>query len=225
MKLAVSSSCVSDALDRGDLTQLEFIDNAARVVRCDGVTLDVRHFPRSDGDYLAQIKKMATDLGLCIVALESHDFFTADEGTMRAQIDMALAVGAPLLCASLAAETASSWSDQLARIGTASGLAKSANVTLAVRNAPGTFAASAHDCKRLTKEADSAWLRLALDPNAFDAASDWTPLLGNAVIAFDEHDREPDAGRWDGAVGWVVVKNEAMRGWRIARSKLELNRT
>jgi hypothetical protein len=167
---------------------------------------------------------MTTDLGLCIAALESHDFFVADKETMRSQIAMALSVGSPLLCASLASETALSWSDQLSRLGTASGLAKQANVTLAVRNMPGTFAGSAHDCKRVTKEADSAWLRLALNPNAFDSASDWQSLLSKAVIGIDEA-AAPNLERWGAGLGWIVVTNEAIRQWRIARANLELNRT
>lgn len=234
MKLAIASSAFSAVIDRGDLTQLEFIDAAARELRADGVVLDVRHFPRTDDDYLAQVKKMATDLGLCVAALESGDFFTSSEDAMRAQIAWALAAGAPVLTARMAPETAMPWSEQLALIGTATGVAKAANVTLAVRNAPGTFAASAHDCKRVSKEADSAWLRFALDPAAFDAASEWTPLLERAVLGFENAAAQPSLERWREFNGFVALggsgamsapeMNEAMRRWRTARANLELDR-
>lgn len=234
MKLSISSSACSAAFERGDLTQLEFIDAAARELHADGIVLNVRHFPRTDADYLAQIKKMSVDLGLCVAALASDDFFTADESGMREQIAWALGAGAPILSARLAAETSLPWSDQLARISVATGLAKAANVTLAVRNAPSTFAATAHDCKRVSKEADSAWLRFALDPAAFDAASDWTALLERAVLAVESAGAPPSAARWTAFNGFVVLTgagamtlpemNEAMRQWRTARANLELNR-
>ncbi|MGB6061880.1 MAG: hypothetical protein WBG27_09280, partial [Candidatus Aquilonibacter sp.] len=140
MKLACTSGAFHRVFESGDLTQLEFLDAAAREMACDGVVLDDRHFPRTDADYLAQLKKTATDLGLSIAAVTSDDFFTGDEGAMRAAIDRALALGAPLLAGRLGAETAISWSEQLAKLGTASALAKSANVTLALRNAAHTFA-------------------------------------------------------------------------------------
>ena len=82
----------------------------------------------------------------------------------------AVALGAPLVAGSLARETECSWSDQLARLNAATSFAKAVNVTLAVRNAPRTFAASTHDCKRVAKEVDSAWLRFGPEPRAFDAA-------------------------------------------------------
>lgn len=234
MKLALSSSAFSNALQRGDLTQLEFIDSAARELRCDGVVLNVQHFPRTDDEYLAQIKKMTTDLGLCIAALETEDFFALDDRMMQAQLEWARSTGAPLLCITMASEMAMPWSEQLALLGMATGLAKSANVTLAVRNAPGTFAATAHDCKRVSKEADSAWLRYALDPSAFDPASEWTPLLAKTVLGWADA-TQPLIERWVDFGGFLsltnaagtmmpAAMNEAVRQWRTARAESELNR-
>src|SRR5579863_9211938 len=74
MKLACASSSFHRDIERGELTQLEFLDLCARELACDGVVLDVRHFPRTDDDYLAQIKKMATDRGLSIAALADPSF-------------------------------------------------------------------------------------------------------------------------------------------------------
>ena len=182
MKLACSSSALDRCIDRGDLTQLEFLDLCARELACDGVVLDVRHFPRSDDDYLAQVKKMATDRGLSIAALSDPAFFGADEECMARVLHHAVALGAPLVAGSLAREIDCSWSDQLARLGVATSLAKAVNVTLAVRNAPETFAASVHDCKRVAKEADSAWLRFGPEPQILDAASDPAALAPNAVL-------------------------------------------
>jgi sugar phosphate isomerase/epimerase len=235
MKFACTSAAFSGAFDRGDLTQLEFLDAAARVLRCDGVVLDDRHFPRTDDDYLAQVKKMAADLGLTIAAVASDSFFSADEATMRAQIERASALGAPLLAGRLGAETASSWSEQLARLGTTTSLAKAANITLALRNAPGTFAASVHDCKRASKEADSAWLRYGIEPAALDAASDPHALEGKTVLLWWDAASEPHLEGWEDFRGFVAFDRgagdatmpemqSAMRRWHIARANLELNR-
>jgi sugar phosphate isomerase/epimerase len=205
VKIAVTSGAFDDALERGDLTQLEFLDAAARLIGCDGVVLDVRHFPRTDSDYLAQVKKMAADLGLTIAALASDAFFSADEAAMRATLEYALAVGAPLLAGRLAPETASAWSTQLTQLSLASGLAKAVNVTLALRNAPGTYAATVHDCKRVTKETDSAWLRYGLDLAAFGTEGDLEALRAKTVLLWQSGGEET-APAWEGFRGFVVLE-------------------
>jgi sugar phosphate isomerase/epimerase len=206
MQFAYSSGAFDQALQRGDLTQLEFIDAVARETLFDGVVLDDRHFPRTDDDYLAQIKKMAADLGLTIAALASDAFFVANEDAMRAALDRALALGAPLLAGRLGAETALSWSEQLYKLGAASSLAKSANITLAVRNAPGTFAATEHACKRVSKETDSAWLRYGLEPAAFGAATDVTPLREKTVLLWVGAREEPLDAIWRNFHGFAVIE-------------------
>jgi sugar phosphate isomerase/epimerase len=238
MKLACTSRAFASALDRGDLTQLEMLDLASRELGVDGVVLDVRHFPRTDDDYLAQVKKMATDLGLCIAALESDDFFTRDPASSRTALEIALRVGAPLLAAPLATETALAWSVQLAHLSEAAAAAKAVNVTLALRNAPGTYAATALDCKRASKETDSAWLRYGLEPAAFDAASDVASLAGRTVLLWsaDGAAPEPLLAEWAAYQGFVALTRQpgdasiaemknAIRRWRIAQATFELNRT
>jgi hypothetical protein len=237
MKLSCASSAFHAAIDRGDLTQLEFLELCARELACDGVVLDVRHFPRTDDDYLAQIKKMAADLGLDIAALSSDAFFGIGDGAIGATLHQAVALGAPLLSSRLGFETERSWSAQIERVGSASGLAKAANVTLALRNAPGTFASTVHDCKRVAKEADSAWLRFGLDPHAFDSASDptaldakivllWTGVRDDAQALFSQFPSFRGHIALDAAAGDVdvVQMKSAIRSWRIAQNNFELNR-
>lgn len=211
MKLAAASSAFDRAIAAGDLTQLEFLDLCANDAACDGAVLDVRHFPRTDGDYLAQIKKMATDRGLALAALSDAGLYALDDDAMRARFEQALALGTPLLAAPLCAETAMSWLDQLTRLGVATALAKEFNITLALRNAPGTFAASDRDCKRVSKEADSAWLRYGPEPATFDGASDATRLRANVVLLWSSiaDNAEESARRllegFDNFGGYVVV--------------------
>jgi sugar phosphate isomerase/epimerase len=234
MKLACTSSAFAGALDRGDLTQLEVLDHAARELSIDGIVLDVRHFPRTDDDYLAQVKKMATDLGLTIAALESSDFFISDIPAMQRVLAMAVAVGSPLVAAPLGTETALPWSAQLAKLSDAAGLAKAANVTLALRNATGTFASSVHDCKRVSKETDSAWLRYGTQPAAFDAGSDATDLAERTVLLWADAlgAPEPLISAWPSYLGFVVLTGNApvaemtnaIRRWRIAHASFALDR-
>lgn len=186
MKLACSSGALHRAIDRGELTQLEFLDLCARELACDGVVLDVRHFPRTDDDYLAQVKKMATDRGLAIAALFDSSFFSAGPDAVEAALVRAATLGAPLIAAPLAREVECSWSEQLERLGVATSRAKAHNVTLALRNAPQTFAATTHDCKRVAKETDSAWLRFGPEPPRFDAASDPRALAPNTVLLWSD---------------------------------------
>lgn len=229
MKLACTSSAFADALDRGDLTQLEFLDRAARELRSDGVVLDVRHFPRIDDDYLAHVKKMAVDRGLTIAALFSGEAFTLDADASAPLMHMAVALGAPIIAGPLALETSMPWPVQAARLGDAARAAKVNNVVLAVRNAPGTFAASSADCKRVAKETDSAWLRFGPDPSAFDAASDPADVSERAVLFWSGRaDPTTFLQAWGDFGGFVVIEEHeksAHRDWRVALSTFELNRT
>ena len=182
MKLASASTAFDQAFRSGDLTQLEWLERCARELAVDGVVCDVRHFPRRDTDYLAQVKKMAVDLGLTVAALWAEEFFTLGEGEQAQTLAIADAIGAPIVSAPLGAETQLSWTAQLERLGTATSAAKAINITIGVRNRPGTFATTSHDLKRVSKESDSAWLRYALDFSQFDQASEPEPLLARAVL-------------------------------------------
>lgn len=186
MKLACASSALHRRIECGDLTQLEFLDLCARELACDGVVLDVRHFPRTDDDYLAQIKKMAADRGLSIAALADWAFFGAEQDAMAEVLRQAAVLGAPLVAGRLALQIECPWSDQLGRLRNATSLAKAVNVTLALRNAADTFAAGAKDCKRVAKEADSAWLRFGPEPQALDGASDPRELAPNTVMLWND---------------------------------------
>ena len=189
MKLACSSTAFDELLRSGNLTQLEWIDLCAHELAADGIVADVRHFPRTDTDYLAQVKKMAADLGLTVGALRHDGFFGSDEALMDRSLEMALAIGAPLLSAPLPPETAVGWNDVQASLGAATSLAKRRNITIALRNVPHTFAASVHDMKRVSKEADSAWLRYGPEPGRLEAGSDPAELLPKTVIVWNAIDR------------------------------------
>lgn len=186
MKLACSSTAFDERLRSGELTQLEWIDLCAHELSADGIVCDVRHFPRTDTDYLAQIKKMAVDTGLTMAALRHDGFFDGSPEQMEQALEMALAVGAPLLSAPLPMETAVSWAEVQDRLGRATSSAKRLNVTIAIRNAPHTYAATTAGMKRVSKEADSAWLRYGPDFATLDATSEREPLVAKCVLAWHD---------------------------------------
>jgi len=236
MKLACTSGALHRQIESGELTQLEFLDLCARDLACDGIVLDVRHFPRTDDDYLAQIKKTLTDRGLSMAALSDSNFFTSSREHMSAVLAWAVALGAPLLAAPLGLEIALPWNDQLERIGTATSLAKALNVTVAVRNAPHTFAATTQDCKRVAKEGDSAWLRYGPEPQLLDAASDPQVLQANTVLLWSDARMQTDrsiaqtAETFSEFRGHLVIDEagggasvtslaSSLRAWRVALTR------
>jgi hypothetical protein len=182
MKIASSSASFAQALAEGGLTQLEWLDLCASELELDGVVFDTRHFPRNDDDYFAQLKKTATDLGLTVAGLAAHD--ALDAGGER-RLDEALALGAPIVIVEApgAREDPSAWAACVGALGPLASAAKSRNVTLALRNAPSTLCASPLDCKRLLKDVDSAWLRVALDAAALGGLDKSDDLIAKTVIA------------------------------------------
>jgi hypothetical protein len=243
MKIACAAGAFAQLIERGGLTQLEFVDLCAREFACDGIVFDVRQFPRTDDDYLAQLKKMAVDWGLTVAGIWDRAFFSAHSEAMLETLRLAVVLGAPLVAAPLAGEHFMPWSSQLERLGAASGLAKQLNVTLALRNAPDSYASTTHDCKRVAKETDSAWLRFGPQPASFDAASDPASLGTDSVLLWSSV-CESDAAiaqtisgfadfrgfvALDDAHGAATALDvaETVARWRdgLERARKELNRT
>ena len=109
---------------------------------CDGVVFDVRHFPRTDDDYLAQVKKMAVDRGLSIAALADPTFFTAAcRARGRGPRRRGGARRATRRCAAGARDEMLRGASSLRAWMPQRRLQRRSNVTLALRNAPQTFAA------------------------------------------------------------------------------------
>ncbi|HUY11901.1 MAG TPA: hypothetical protein VMV73_06535 [Candidatus Dormibacteraeota bacterium] len=199
MKIAWASSAFAAAFERAECTQLEWLDACARSGLCDGVAFDRAHFPRIDADYLAQLKKMAVDLTLTPLALENDAFLLSSREAKEESLRIALAVGAPLLLCRAPALTAVAYPALASGIAEACGLAKAANVTIALRNERDTHASSEADCKRLAKEADSAWLRFAPESARLDAGSSLAGLAGKSVALL--HDVADDATKCLALVG------------------------
>jgi sugar phosphate isomerase/epimerase len=180
MKIACSSTAFAGPLAAGTLSQLEWLDACANELEVDGVVFAAEHFPRTDGDYLAQLKKVAADLGLTVAALAADDAFA---GAYESRLEIARALGAPLLVARApdAGEDVRAWGAFTDAAKSAARAAKRANVTLAARCARGTLCESSADLRRLAKDVDSAWLRFAWDATMPNSAA--ATIASKDVIA------------------------------------------
>jgi hypothetical protein len=181
MKVACSSASFERALADGALTQLEWLDLCANELEVDGVVFESLHFPRGDDEYLAQLKKLAVDLGLTVAGFGADD---ALAGEAERRIATAAALGAPLVVARAvaASDDPTAWSAFVDGARAAAAEGKRRNVTVAVRNAPGTLCAGASDLTRLAKDVDSAWLRFAPDPTAFGSLDPSAGIVAKAVL-------------------------------------------
>lgn len=182
MKIASSSIAFARAFVAREMTQLEWLDIAANELEVDAVVFSGEHFARTDAEHCAQLKKVATDLGLVIAAIDARDLL--DDGG-ESWLDVATLTGAPLAIvrAPAVSDDPSAWSAFVERLKVRAKGAKRANVTLALRNVPGTIIASVDDARRVAKDVDSAWLRFEIDVSAARGFGDATSHLDDAVIA------------------------------------------
>lgn len=192
MRLALCTTAFNAALRLGDLTQLEVFEYCARRVGIDGIVLDIAHFPRHDDEYVAQIKKFSADLALTIVAVRDDEMTTRRSNALV----LAAGVGAPYVLTRMpdsGTDPVLRYNETLGVISQAVVEAKRVNVTLAVRNVVGSLAADAFQLARLRKEADSAWLRYALDAVALGALPD-AKLRTHTVLGYRSIDAVPRDG-------------------------------
>ncbi|MBV9647192.1 MAG: TIM barrel protein [Candidatus Eremiobacteraeota bacterium] len=218
MKLASSSASYRSAIAAGRLTQLEWLDLCASDLALDGVLFDATDFPRTDADYAAQLKKMATDLGLTVAGLVCNITVESDEIPANAAAEHWIAVawelGAPVVVTKAwDAAGSSDWNTLVAVNKGWAAEAKRRNVTLTVRNAAATLCASVADLKRLAKDVDSSWLRFALDIAALDPPESVADILPKTVIAL--HDCEAVKGRSDERLRQTVEQLEPFRGFFV----------
>jgi sugar phosphate isomerase/epimerase len=190
MKIACSSASFAPSIESGALTQLEWLDACANELEIDGVVFAREHFPRTDAEYLAQLKKTSVDLGLTIAAVACDASLW--NAPSHEAIAVATALGSPLLVAPAPAanDDSETWGAFADAVKEHSRAAKTHNVTLAIRNAPETLCHDGAALRRLAKDVDSAWLRYAPDLSTL-ATDDAGPLLPKSVIAIA---RLEDAG-------------------------------
>jgi sugar phosphate isomerase/epimerase len=197
MQWCCSTSSYRHAIAAGELTQLEWVDRCARELPVDGIEFDARFFPRTDDDYLAQLKKLCADRCLtvasatAVVSLGGDDVDAVLE-TFAPWIDRALALGAPLLRFDSGLNSGSpgiAWREFVRGLKAACAHAKRRNVTLALQaGESGALVASPGDVRRALKECDSAWLRVSMRAADLTGAGsvEWRELMDETVIVTTE---------------------------------------
>jgi sugar phosphate isomerase/epimerase len=171
MKVAISSDSFARTLAAGDLTQLEWLAGSASTLGADGVVFARAHFPRTDRDYLAQLRKVAIDLGLVPLAIDEPRLFAPQlaESERRAAIELAAGIGALFVLTVLPPPGEVPPAAFVAAVGAAKAAVKAAkavNITLLAGAAPGTLGEDAPALRHFLKDVDSAWLRYALPAGA-----------------------------------------------------------
>jgi hypothetical protein len=163
MKVAISSDSFAAELAAGDLTQLEWLERCAAALGADGVVFAREHFAREDREYLAQLKKVAVDLGLVPLGVSEPRLFDAAVSAEErlAAVEIAAGIGALFVLAVLPAPGDIPPATFVAAVGAAKAAvraAKAQNITLLACSAPGTLGEDVSGLRHFRKDVDSAWL-------------------------------------------------------------------
>jgi sugar phosphate isomerase/epimerase len=236
MRIAVSSSTFRRPLETGELTQLEWVERCASVLAVDGVIAALSDFPRFDDEYVAQLRKVAIDLGVVPFGIDAPGLL--DPAGEAAALDRAVALaqrfGAAVIRTGPPApgEVPPATFAETVRAGKAlSRAAKAANVTVLVMAEPATIAADLGELRHLLKDVDSAWLRACptalVEPGqigpkdrvpAFLATAEDAPaaVAERAAAAWVILDVPPGDRPWDAAGGAVSALRAAEARRRLA---------
>ena len=203
--MCCSTASYSRAIAAGELTQLEWVDRCAHELHVDGVDFDTRFFPRTDDEYLAQLKKLCADRCLTVVCVASAIEIGGDDvdavlESFLPWIGHALALGAPLLRfrgGRVVGSPGVAWREFIRALKAACAEAKRHNVTLALEAGDvGALVAAPSEMRRAFKECDSAWLRLAMRGSDLTGSSgdEWRGLLEDTVVATTRSGDERECG-------------------------------
>jgi len=165
MRVAVSSSAFRQPFGTGELTQLEWVERCASVLGADGVMAAVSDFPRFDGEYVAQLRKVAIDLGIVPFGIDAPGLLepAADPAAIDRAVALAQGFGAAVIRTGPPAPgdvPPATFSEAIRAGKTLSRAAKAVNVTVVVTTAPGTIGEDLAAVRHLLKDVDSAWLRV-----------------------------------------------------------------
>ena len=223
MRIAVSSSTFRRPLDAGELTQLEWVERCASELGADGVVTALSDFPRFDAEYVAQLRKVAIDLGLVPFGIDAPGLL--DPAAELSAIDRAVAVAHGFGAAVIRTAPPSpgevppaTFAETVRAAKVVSRAAKAANVTVVVTTAPGTIAEDLGALRHLIKDADSAWLR-ACPAATLDPAQVGSKDRFPAFVATPADDPATVAARASRA--WVILDAPASAvPWDLVRDAI-----
>jgi hypothetical protein len=215
MKVAISSSSFAAALGAGELTQLEWLEGCASALGADGVVFDRAHFPRTDAEYLAQLRKVAIDLGLVPLAVEDANLLSGDAAAASETVDIAVGIGALFALTALPPPGPVPPATFVATVDAAKAVvraAKAGNITVLIEVVGGTLGADLAGLRHFRKDVDSAWVGLALP-----AAADQRELGSRDRALAAIVDARADLATIDQI-------DEAARPWFILRGDVDASR-
>ncbi len=216
MRIALSSSAFRRPFAAGELTQLEWVERCASLLGADGVVCDLSDFPRTDAEYVAQVRKVAVDLGLVPFGVDAPRLLDPAGEPAAREAALALASGLGALVVRTDAPPPgdvppAAFVEAVGIAKAAAKAAKAVNVTLLLATRPGTLAADRDGLRHLIKDVDSAWLRAC--PPAVDGRAGWGPK--ERFPAFEASSADDPAAVAAGAAGgWVILDAaESDRPW------------
>jgi sugar phosphate isomerase/epimerase len=220
MRIAVSSSTFRRPLEAGELTQLEWVERCASELGADGVVTTLSDFPRFDDEYVAQLRKVAIDLGIVPFGIDAPGLLepAGDPAAIERAVAVAARFGAAVIRTAPPAPgevPPATFAESVRVAKVLSRAAKSANVTVVVTTAPGTIAEDLGALRHLLKDADSAWLRAC--PTALLEAGQIGPKdRFPAFVATPADDPATVAARANRA--WVILDAPAGETpWDVVR--------
>ncbi|HEY6237014.1 MAG TPA: TIM barrel protein [Candidatus Elarobacter sp.] len=219
MRIAVSSSTFRRPLEAGELTQLEWVERCASELGADGVVTALSDFPRLDDEYVAQLRKVAIDLGMVPFGIDAPGLLdpAGEPAAVERAVSAAKGFGAAVIRTAPPApgEVPPATFAETVRAGKAlARAAKAANITVLVTTAPGTIGEDVAAVRHLLKDIDSAWLR-PCPPALLDAAEVGPRDRFPAVLATAADDPGAVAERASSA--WVILDAPAGdRPWAMA---------
>ncbi|HEV3086250.1 MAG TPA: hypothetical protein VGX96_03410 [Candidatus Elarobacter sp.] len=220
MRIAVSSSTFRRPLSAGELTQLEWVERCASVLGADGVLADVADFPRTDAEYVAQLRKVAVDLGLVPLGLDAAGLIDPAAASRDEVLGLACGFGAMFVRTTLPAPgevPPATFVETVAAAKALSRAAKQVNVTILVAPAPGTIGEDLAGVKHLIKDVDSAWLRAC--PSALIDPASIGPKDRYPAFAATSAD-DPAAVARSASRSWVILDAAASDPWAAAGSAI-----
>jgi hypothetical protein len=226
VRIAVSSSTFRRPLAAGELTQLEWLERSASVLGADGVLAAVEDFPRRDGEYVAQLRKVAVDLGVVPFGLDAPGLLERAGAEQREPVfALASGFGALVVRTTLPPPgevPPATFVEAVAAAKALSRQAKAANVTVLVGAAPGTIGEDLAGVKHLLKDVDGAWLRAA--PPAVRAGEIGPKDRYPAFVASPADD--PRAVAASASRSWVILDAPpSERPWDAARDAIRALRS
>lgn len=175
MKIGCTSWSFRNSLEKGKLDSIQWIKKCALELKLDGIEFLDKFVPRTDENYLKEIKKLCADLYLDIFLVsacpvlgkEDIEEHKAQINYLKQWIDIGFYMGAPIV-RYLAGpkEGEKSWDLMIEATKECVGYAQKKGIILAIENHSG-MGETCEEILRIFEAINSPWLKLCLDTGNF----------------------------------------------------------